>query len=391
MIIYSKKTYLLIALSIWIFSSCSKEDFNWDLSQGPSTPKLEIQENNLKEVLCKISVGSGPTDATQGICWSTSELPTIEDEVLFGKPGERDVRLRIPWTNSNYYTVRAFSKNNIGILYSSPQKIIWNGKSIEHPMLNLSSATNTSFTSIEAKGKVENNNGLELLETGFCISIDNTPTIENSIQILKTNLINQEASIQFNNLTSNTQYYVKFYCKSMKGLTYSQVYSIKSPKEYSIGDIGPAGGTIIYQKPNYSNLWNFIEVASQDISGTYAWGNSSNQTNIIEKSLEKGLENTASMLSFFGKSGTYSALTADNWIYNSFSDWYLPTIQELILIRKTILNNQNHNLADNMYWSSTEDSNFPDLAWVVRMTPTSELYFTQAKKSLVRVRAIRRF
>ena len=44
-----------------------------------------------------------------------------------------------------------------------------------------------------------------------------------------------------------------------------------------------------------------------------------------------------------------------------------------------------------MYWSSSEDSNFPDRAWVVRMIPSSELYFTQAKKELVNVRAIRRF
>ena len=248
--IHFNKLFFFISLIIFFLSSCSKEDFNWNLSQGPSSPTLEIQENNLKEVLCKISVGSGPTDATHGICWSTSDSPNIDDNVLFGETGENYVNnLIIPWKNSNYYTIRAFSKNKLGILYSLPQKIYWSGiTSAEHPNLILTSANNSNYTSIEAKGKVESNNGLELFETGFCISLDNTPTLENSIQILKTNLINQEASIQFNNLTSNTQYYVKFYCKSMKGLTYSQVYSIKSPKEYSIGDIGPAGGTIIYQK-----------------------------------------------------------------------------------------------------------------------------------------------
>lgn len=388
--IHFNKLFFYQSLIILFLSSCSKEDFNWNLSQGPSTPSLEIQENNLKEVLCKISIGSGTTDITQGICWSTSELPSIEDKVLYGKPGEYDVQLKIPWTNSNYYTVRAFSKNNIGILYSSPQKINWNGKSIEHPTLTLSSATNTSFTSIEAKGKVESNNGLELLETGFCISIDNSPTLENSIQVLQTNLSNQDASILFNNLTSNTQYYLKFYCKSMKGITYSQAYGIKTPKEYSIGDIGPAGGIIIYQKSDYSKLWNYIEVADQDVPSTFSWGNISNQTNITEKSIEKGLENTTAMLSYFGKTGSYSALSVDTWTHNNFSDWHLPTIQELILIHKTILNKPN-NLVDDLYWSSSEDSNFPDRAWVVKMTTKSELYFTQTKKELVRVRAIRRF
>jgi hypothetical protein len=177
----------------------------------------------------------------------------------------------------------------------------------------------------------------------------------------------------------------------MKGITYSQTYGIKTPKEYKIGDVGPAGGTIIYKKSAYSNLWNFIEVANQDISGTYTWGNTSNQTNITDKSLENGLENSTAMLSFFGNTGSYAALAADNWMNNSFSDWFLPTIQELILIRNTMVNKPNHNLLDDMYWSSSEDSNFPDRAWVVKMTPTSELYFTQAKKDLVRVRAIRRF
>ena len=388
MLIYSKKIFFFIILSITILSSCSKEDFNWNLSQGPSIPTFEINSNNINEVYLYLNEGTGPSDVIQGICWSPTNLPTIEDSVMYGK---ENVLLKIPWTNSSSLSVRAFSKNNLGIVYSAPKTIYWNGTSVANPTLTMSTASLTSFTSMEVKGKVESDNGLELSETGFCISLDNTPTLENSFQILSSTLQNQESNIQFTNLNANTQYYVKFYCKSMKGVSYSQAYGIKTPKTYNIGDLGPAGGTIIYQKPSYSKLWNFIEVANQDISGTYTWGNSINQTNITDTGLENGLENTTAMLSFFGKSGSYAALAADNWTYNNFSDWYLPTIQELILIHNTILNKPNHNLADDMYWSSSEDSNFPDRAWVVRMIPSSELYFTQAKKELVNVRAIRRF
>jgi hypothetical protein len=389
------KNHVIYIIVISILFSCNKENFILNPKKAPNLPELILKENNIKESILIINIGSNSTDLIKGICFSEIGIPTIADKVIYSNTSENSYEIKLKWSNTSKYKIRAFSKNSMGVSYSNLLELTWSDNNVSLPVIDISSYYTTSFTSIKVTGKViENINDLSFLEAGFCLSFNNNPTLENSLQIANAYLVNKEANIEFKNLNQNTQYYVNFYCKTLKGITYSNSYAIKTFEEYNIGDKGPSGGTIIYKKSNYSNIWNFIEVADQDVPNYYKWGLNDNRTNIISKDLETGYSNTSAMLEFFNESGQYSALVAKQWIHNGYNDWYLPSIHELILVKELFLKNK-LNLTDNIYWSSSEDQNFTDRAWVIRIVSTSNTpivnIFTQSKISNETVRPIRRF
>jgi len=73
--------------------------------------------------------------------------------------------------------------------------------------------------------------------------------------------------------------------------------------------------------------------------------------------------------------------------HNGFSDWYLPTLEELKLMYKTLKENNFGNFQSAFYWSSTEY--FADLAWTFYFTTGTASNY--GKNYPNRVRAVRAF
>jgi hypothetical protein len=298
------------------------------------------------------------------------------------------------WAKSSIIYIRAFSKNSITTSLSDVQKITWSGNQENKQTLSIKNLLVTSFTSINVEGAIDNTQGYEIQESGFCISEQQIPTIENAIKVEKSIVTNKSLKFDIINLNNDKNYYITFYTKTIVGYSYSIPLSFKIPKLYTIGDIGPAGGFVFYQRPNFSLDWNFLEVASQDVPNTSPWGLNITKTNIIDKEVEKGNSNTLSMISSFGDTGNYSALLSFNFKLNNYNDWFLPSISELALVRNLFLVKPTLNLVDDSYWSSSEDENFSDRAWVVRMVKESQIgskVFTQSKVSNELIRPVRRF
>jgi len=61
-------------------------------------------------------------------------------------------------------------------------------------------------------------------------------------------------------------------------------------------------------------------------------------------------------------------------------------------MRENLYLNQLGNFtADARYWSSSQDTNFPDNAWAVKMTSNASNTASYAKNNAYKVRAIRRY
>jgi hypothetical protein len=118
---------------------------------------------------------------------------------------------------------------------------------------------------------------------------------------------------------------------------------------YKIGDKGPSGGIIFYDKGNRSHGWQYLESAPNDITNVY--GSSGNLNISTSKEIGKGKENTDTIVTVL--KDTAVQLCA-NYKLNGYDDWFLPSENELDLMYLNLKKNGLGNFTDDNYWSSTQ-------------------------------------
>jgi hypothetical protein len=131
--------------------------------------------------------------------------------------------------------------------------------------------------------------------------------------------------------------------------------SYSSP--WKVGERGPAGGIIFYDKGGYADGWRYLEAASTDQSAGIPWA--ARTTGIIGTSpdLGQGKVNTEAIVSRLGNGG-YAARLCYNLVLGGFNDWFLPSRDELSLMygQQDIIGS----FAPKGYWSSSEyNEKFP--------------------------------
>ena len=188
---------------------------------------------------------------------------------------------------------------------------------------------------------------------------------------------------------------------------------------YGIGDIGPAGGYIFYDKGSYSDGWRYLEAAPADLEivdgvptvdstvsgysyGTYKWDfdifnfglyrttddgsylfvngtTTYSATDCTGTSIGTGKTNTQLLVNAMGaetySSGSGSSKTADyaarlcdilTYTVNgvTYDDWFLPSKDELNLIYVNLYSAGLVGfLANSHYWSSSEHYSYASSAW----------------------------
>jgi len=108
---------------------------------------------------------------------------------------------------------------------------------------------------------------------------------------------------------------------------------------YVIGDRGPAGGIIFFDKGTFSNDWRYLEAApaSREFSADWgAWSGNIVYHNVpgTETDVGAGRRNTMliiAILNQLGQTGRAAQL-CDAMTVNGFSDWFLPSRDELNLM-----------------------------------------------------------
>ena len=103
---------------------------------------------------------------------------------------------------------------------------------------------------------------------------------------------------------------------------------------HKIGDTGPAGGIVFYDKGNNQGGWRYLEAAPADVGPKRVpiQGDSIIFNSIKERSVGWGKRNTAEIMRVANSSGGgfgWAAQLADSYEYNGFDDWYLPSRDEL--------------------------------------------------------------
>nr|WP_321298826.1 chitobiase/beta-hexosaminidase C-terminal domain-containing protein [uncultured Sphaerochaeta sp.] len=156
---------------------------------------------------------------------------------------------------------------------------------------------------------------------------------------------------------------------------------------WKVGDIGPAGGFIFYDKGYYADGWRYLEAAPEDEAGTYRWGQYGYYQDMCAVEHGQGMLNCQKL--------GYNEMPIDCALYacqektvtydsHLYDDWFLPSRDELTTLLQF---RDTAGLSADRYWSSSEVS--ATSAWQVNpATLKASQYYKNAQQS---VRAVRSF
>jgi TolB-like protein len=127
-------------------------------------------------------------------------------------------------------------------------------------------------------------------------------------------------------------------------------------KEYNIGDFGPAGGIVFYDKGIFSNGWRYLEAASFETEVRAPWGAYQKNVQGTNTSLGTGKKNTEIIVAFLRQTGerNTAAQICDALVFDGFDDWFLPSKDELNLMYTNLKKNGIGNFQNALYWSSSQ-------------------------------------
>lgn len=145
---------------------------------------------------------------------------------------------------------------------------------------------------------------------------------------------------------------------------------------YDIGDTGPAGGLIFYDDEDDGTDdiagARYLEAAPDSTEwNDKVWGgfgtdiNGDNTTVAPElDGIGAGASNTAAIVAEFGSTepyegkSDYAAKLADDLVHNGYSDWFLPSMDELDLMHLNLHQQGLGGFAADYYWSSSEGDSY---------------------------------
>jgi len=162
-----------------------------------------------------------------------------------------------------------------------------------------------------------------------------------------------------------------------------------SGRTYTLGDSGPAGGIIFYDKKEYTYGWRYLEAAPVETEFAAIWGLDTDVSG-TETLVGSGKRNTELIVAALGENGKAAHLCA-NLNVNRYKDWFLPSRDELDLMYKNLKRMGLGSFKDNWYWSSSQYGSFSYDAWAQRFSDGSQASNYYSKDNTYLVRAVRAF
>jgi hypothetical protein len=190
-----------------------------------------------------------------------------------------------------------------------------------------------------------------------------------------------------------------------------------APATYRIGDEGPAGGLVFYDKGNNSGGWRYLEAAPANTEKITFWSAEQFPYEPIKdaRSVGEGKSNTEFIMGAANERGggfDWAAEICASLEVNGYDDWFLPSRNEIHLMYGNLHRRGLGEFKNDNYWSSTTgqrsnyysntDGSFASTytgdgywyyfaAWYENFSDGDQTLTSWLKRDKYRVRAIRQF
>lgn len=249
----------------------------------------------------------------RGVCWSTSENPTIYDAHTSDSIGTGTFTSELYGLSDNItYYVRAYATNDAGTVYGEQKS--FTTIEITAPTVVTQPVTDIHYHSAVCGGVVESDGNGTVTARGVCWSLNENPTTDDSFTSDGEGLGSYTSDLEM--LKLNTTYYVRAYATNEKGTAYGEqiVFTTLSIPEGSVRGVYSISLTtqVFFSKGNLqyqasTGTWRFAE-HQYDIIG--------NGNNIISPTNSGWID-----LFGWGTGNNPTNVSTDNGDYSVFTDW----------------------------------------------------------------------
>jgi len=301
-----------------------------DLVYTPSVPTVGTSASTMNSSSTASSGGYVSSDGNspvteRGVCWGPNPNPTLADNFSVDGSGLgyfSSTATGIVGCSTVFY-IRAYATNAIGTGYGNQNTVTAGLIST----ISTDDVTSINYYDAVSGGNITDDGGCAILQRGVCWSSSTGPTISNAHT---TDGSGSGAYVSnMTGLLANHTYYVRAYSTNSVGTTYGpeKIFTTSTPSTPYIGQ-NYAGGIVFYIDGTGEHG---LVCATTDQSTGRQWGCSGTLIGGTGTAVGTGASNTAAIVA--GCSTTnIAAKTCDNLVLNSYSDWFLPSIDELNLM-----------------------------------------------------------
>ena len=230
---------------------------------------VKIFTNNISSIMATTATSGGIiTDdggfpiTSRGICWSTSQNPSLNDDHTSDGSGDGSFTCSMEaLTINTVYYVRAYAVNSNGTYYGDEKTFTtMNGVAV----VSTKDVSNINKTTASCGGTISSDGGSPITAKGVCWSIYDNPSISDDHTSDGSGTSSFNSSIT--GLENGTYYYVRAYVTNAFGTYYGE------PKKFVTRPIGAIGGVfsvgsnkkVFFSKGNLqylasTNKWRFAE------------------------------------------------------------------------------------------------------------------------------------
>lgn len=224
------------------------------------------------------------------------------------------------------------------------------------PVITTAAASEITKNSAISGGEVTSDGGSPVTARGVCWSTDSNPSLDDNFTTDGAGTGTFTSNIT--GLNPGTGYYIRSYATNSIGTAYGDELTF-STNPLSVGD-EYQGGKIAYilkqGDPGFvtGEVHGFI-AAPADLPDLYQWYNGSwGITGATATALGSGNANTTTIVTVQGN-GTYAAKACYDLVLGGYSDWYLPSQDELhmMFLNRNLIGGFD-TAYDVYYWTSSE-------------------------------------
>ncbi|MCX6253694.1 MAG: DUF1566 domain-containing protein [Bacteroidia bacterium] len=325
-----------------------------------TTPITEITQTTATSG-GNITNDGGASVTARGVCWNTSASPTITNNKTSDGTGAGIFSSSLTGLTANMtYYVRAYATNSAGTAYGNELTFTTNTATPVVPTLSTTAITGITQTTATSGGNITSNGGTAVTASGVCWSTSTNPVLTGSHTT--ESAVSGSFTSSITGLTANTTYYVRAYATNSVGTAYGneQIFTTIASTSLAIGQ-SYQGGKVAYilqsGDPGYieGETHGLIAAPSDQSTAIQWWNGVSLSTGAEATALGTGNANTNAIVASQG-AGTYAAQLCYDLVLSGYTDWYLPSKDELgkLYLNHISIGGFSTDSFSDYYWSSTE-------------------------------------